>query len=61
VNDGNIPHTLLIDGKDGFEIDVNNHGEVQTKSITLTAGSYTIYCNIAGHRAAGMLATLLVK
>ena len=61
LNDGSIQHTLDIDGKSGFELDVAGHGDSQSKTINLTAGTYTIYCSIAGHRNAGMQATLNVK
>ncbi len=60
VNDGNIPHTLNIEGQT-FEIDANKHGEKDSASINLAAGTYTLYCNIPGHRSAGMHATLTVK
>ena len=60
VDDGNIPHTLNIEGQT-FEIDVNSHGEKKSASINLPAGTYTLYCNVPGHRSAGMHATLTVK
>jgi uncharacterized cupredoxin-like copper-binding protein len=60
VNDGNIPHTLDIEGQ-SFEIDVNSHGQQKSASINLAPGTYTLYCNIPGHRSAGMHATLTVK
>jgi plastocyanin len=60
VNDGSIVHTLLIDGKSGFKLQVNKQGETATGSTDLTAGTYTLYCDIVGHRAAGMEAKLTV-
>ena len=58
VNDGSLQHTLLIKGVDGFELKVGgtDHG-----STTLKAGTYTFYCNLPGHEAAGMSATLTVS
>ena len=60
IDDGNIPHTLNIEGQT-FEIDVNKHGDKESASINLAAGTYTLYCNIPGHRSAGMHATLTVQ
>ena len=61
INDGSIVHTLLVDGKDGFKLQVERQGEVKIGSIDLTAGSYTIYCDIVGHREGGMSAKLTVS
>jgi uncharacterized cupredoxin-like copper-binding protein len=53
-------HTLLFDEPEfsGFILRVppNDEGKVELK-----AGEYTIYCNIPGHRAAGMEATVTVQ
>lgn len=35
-------------------------GETQTGTLALFPGNYTFYCDIAGHRAAGMVGTLIV-
>jgi plastocyanin len=61
INDGSIVHTLLIDGKAGFKLQVDKPGDVQTGSTDLTAGTYTLYCDIVGHRSAGMEAKLTVN
>ncbi len=61
VDDGASPHTLRIEGQDQFKLAVNSHGQKVTGSINLAPGSYTIFCDIPGHRAAGMQATLTVK
>ncbi len=58
---GHIPHTLKIEGVDGFELRVNSHGDVDEGTVDLAPGEYTIYCGITGHRAAGMEATLTVS
>lgn len=60
TDDGNLVHTLVIEAKSGFKLQVNSKGETDKGSIDLTPGTYTIYCDIAGHRAAGMHATLTV-
>lgn len=60
-NEGSIEHTLLIDGVDGFKLDVPANGDVDEGSVKLDPGSYTIYCDVAGHREGGMEATLEVS
>jgi uncharacterized cupredoxin-like copper-binding protein len=60
-NEGAIEHTLLIDGVSGIELDVKAHGDTDTGTVTLKPGTYTIYCGMPGHRAAGMHATLTVS
>ena len=57
-NEGSIAHTLLIKGEDGFKLSV---GDTDEGAIELDAGSYTLYCDIAGHEAAGMEAELTVE
>jgi plastocyanin len=62
VNDGGQPHTLLFDdGPDFDKLGVTGQGDTDSGSVELTPGTYTIYCDIAGHRAAGMEATLVVN
>ena len=36
-------------------------GGVSTVSVTLAKGTYTFYCTVPGHEAAGMKGTLVVK
>ena len=59
-NDGSIEHTLVIEGVDGFRLDVPKHGDTEQATTNLQSGEYTIYCDIPGHREAGMHATLTV-
>lgn len=59
-NDGAIQHTLRIEGVDGFGLDVPANGDVDEGAVELEAGTYTLYCDVAGHREAGMEATLEV-
>jgi plastocyanin len=56
-NNGSVAHTLLIKGKSGFKLSVGN---VDTGTVELTAGTYELFCDIAGHEAAGMKADLSV-
>lgn len=57
-NDGSIAHTLLIKGRSGFKLSV---GDTDTGTIELEPGSYTLFCDVAGHEAAGMKADLTVS
>jgi uncharacterized cupredoxin-like copper-binding protein len=57
VNDGATAHTLLIKEVDGFELKV---GDEDSGSVALEPGDYVLYCDLAGHEAAGMVADLEV-
>ncbi|MDQ3897265.1 MAG: plastocyanin/azurin family copper-binding protein [Actinomycetota bacterium] len=59
-NEGAIEHTLVIEGVDGFKLDVVAKGAVDDGSLDLAPGTYTMYCDMPGHRQAGMQATLTV-
>jgi plastocyanin len=55
-------HDLVFDGAyPGFLLEADGGGGAQSKKIDLKAGKYTFYCDIPGHRAAGMQGTLTVK
>jgi plastocyanin len=58
VNDGSLPHTFVIEGHESdMKLSV---GDSDEGTITLDEGDYTFYCDVAGHRAAGMEGTLTV-
>lgn len=57
-NDGSIVHTLVIEGVNGFKLEVRGNGDVDEGSVELAPGEYVLYCDIPGHREAGMEATL---
>lgn len=57
-NDGSILHTLVIEGVEGFKLEVAAHGDVDEGTVDLEPGEYTMYCDVAGHREAGMEAVL---
>ena len=59
ANKSGTPHDIVIDGKGKGEI-VQNGGVSQFQA-TFTAGSYTFYCSVPGHRQAGMQGKLTVK
>jgi uncharacterized cupredoxin-like copper-binding protein len=55
-------HDLVFDGAyPGFTLEADGGGGTQAKKIDLKPGTYTFYCRITGHRAAGMEGTLTVK
>jgi plastocyanin len=58
TNEGSVAHTLLIKGKSGFKLSI---GQTDTGTIELEPGTYTLFCDIAGHEAAGMEADLIVS
>ena len=60
ANDGSLAHTLLIKDQPGFKLEVAGKGDSKSGNVNLPAGYYTLYCDIAGHEAAGMKATLVV-
>ena len=53
-------HSLVIEGIAGFQVEVTS-GSSSSGKVDLKAGKYTFYCDIPGHRAAGMVGTLTVK
>jgi len=61
-NDSSLPHNLhLLDSTNtdvGVSLAINNKGDIETKSVTLKAGTYQVICTIAGH--GNMKATLTV-
>src|SRR3954451_20370229 len=58
-NKSGTPHDIVIDGK-GKGAVVQNGG-VSKFAASFTAGRYTYYCSVPGHRQAGMQGTLTVK
>ncbi|MFN8022846.1 MAG: plastocyanin/azurin family copper-binding protein [Acidimicrobiales bacterium] len=62
-NDSTLPHNLHIVAADGTQLpevfDIPSKGTEVDDTVTLTAGTYTLICTIAGH--ASMKATLTVS
>lgn len=56
---GSMLHTLLIEGVDGFELEVSGNGDTDTGTVELEPGSYELYCDVSGHES--MRATLTVS
>jgi plastocyanin len=61
-NMSSVPHDIAIQGSGVNQIGkVVQNGGISTVAANLKAGSYTFYCSVDGHRAAGMVGTLTVK
>jgi uncharacterized cupredoxin-like copper-binding protein len=61
VNDGSITHSLLVEDVNGFRLQVTSKGDTDDGTVDLEPGTYTIYCDIPGHRQGGMEAELTVS
>ncbi len=58
-NEGAAPHNFAIDE---LEIDIDQApGALESVVINAPAGTYEYYCNVPGHREAGMVGTLIVE
>ncbi len=55
-----VEHTLVIEELGDREVVTADAGETVTGSVELEAGTYTFYCDVSGHRSAGMEGTLEV-
>ncbi|AXV05610.1 hypothetical protein DVS28_a0909 [Euzebya pacifica] len=52
---GGLPHNVIFEGLEGDRVLVDGPGEGEFAAVnTIPAGTYTYYCGIPGHRAAGM-------
>jgi mono/diheme cytochrome c family protein len=58
-NESSTPHNIVIQGKGEGQV-VQDGGVSQFKA-DFTKGSYTFYCSVPGHRAAGMQGRLTVQ
>jgi plastocyanin len=59
TNTGVAQHNLAIDGTD-YATPLLNTGESASLTFNLPAGEYTYYCQVPGHREAGMVGKLIV-
>ena len=59
TNDGAILHNLVVESS-GTKVAEAEAGATDTGTIELDPGTYTFYCDVAGHREAGMEGTLEV-
>jgi plastocyanin len=61
-NASSVPHDIAIRGSGVSQVGkVVQNGGTSTVSETLKPGTYTFYCSVDGHEAAGMKGTLTVK
>jgi plastocyanin len=60
TNSGSAVHNFYIEETDLKTADIEPGGTATLDLGDLKAGSYTVYCAIAGHRQAGMQATLVI-
>ncbi|MGN6811963.1 MAG: plastocyanin/azurin family copper-binding protein, partial [Thermomicrobiales bacterium] len=63
TNKSPLTHNFAVEGN-GIVAQSADFGANTTNTLTLKglkAGTYQIVCNYPGHRAAGMVATLIVK
>lgn len=62
-NVGKIGHDLVVSGPGvaaNAKTPLLSPGTSGTVTVALSAGNYTLYCSVPGHRAAGMVAKLSV-
>lgn len=55
-----VNHDFMVEEAGDAQVAACEPGETSTGTITLEAGTYTFYCSVPGHRAAGMEGTLTV-
>jgi plastocyanin len=65
-NTSGVDHNLALQAGTGSTGTLLGHTPIESKGtaslkLTLKAGKYTFYCEVPGHRAAGMFGTLTVK
>ena len=59
---GGLPHNVVFEGFQGDQPLVEGEGEGSyTGSADVPAGTYTYYCSVVGHRAAGMEGEVTVE
>lgn len=56
---GTVTHSLLIEGISGFKMNLSP-GQTKTKTVTVPAGTYKLYCDLSGHEELGMKSVLIV-
>ena len=60
TNDSAVPHNIAVDGAEGVSDTIQDGGTADL-TVNLPAGTYEYYCDVPGHREAGMVGTLTVR
>jgi plastocyanin len=61
-NDSQVPHNVTIEqGENELGATDTIQGSKTSKSFSLKAGTYSFYCSVDGHEAAGMKGTLKIS
>jgi uncharacterized cupredoxin-like copper-binding protein len=60
-NDGVVEHNFALEQRPGAEVSAIKPGEAKSLAVTLGPGTYTVFCNLPGHREAGMVASVRVR
>lgn len=60
-NQGEVRHTWTIEGMESDVMLDANSGQTDSGTVDLEPGTYTFYCDVPGHREAGMEGTLTVE
>lgn len=60
-NNGVVGHTYVIEKVKGAALDLIDPGKTGMLKITLKSGTYAAFCDVPGHREAGMEMKITVK
>jgi plastocyanin len=63
TNDSPVSHNVTIEDSNDNDVGATDtiSGDSTSTTVNLKPGSYTFYCSVDGHEAAGMKGTLTVK
>lgn len=60
VNDGATAHTFVLEGLTGKKLSTPGKGDKDLGEFDAAVGTYTYFCDVPGHRQAGMEGKLIV-